>query len=303
MSLPLVSVIIPTCNRSSLLRDCLESVISSSYSNLQIIVVDDNSNDDTQEIAKEYSGQILFIKNRETLRLIKTRNLGAKSATGKYFVFIDDDNIINKSMIEDLVFEMENNSNIGVCGPMMYYNKNRDLIWWSETKISLFSARTFFPYRNQQKNVIIDDRRETEGIPNLFLVRKTVFEQLNGLDEAYFNTWHESDFCERVKRIGYKVLRIRKAETYHQVDVKDWNGVLTARSIGDNPAKAYTTIRNRYKYVREYFPLYGKISFLFLFSWLLLAYYIFSAIKLRKREYVKFYLKGMFDGLKIFIFR
>lgn len=297
---PLVSVIVPTCNRSTMLVECLDSILASEYNHVEIIIVDDHSSDDTEERVKTFGDRVKYLKNESTERLIKTRNRGGFEAKGKYFLFADDDNIFHPRMIQVLVNEMERDEKIGVAGPMMYYASNRDLIWWSETFISRWSARTFFPFRNQMRSVITDERKETDGIPNLFMVRNGVFHSIKGFDQSYFNTWTEADFCERIKQLGHKIVRIQDAETYHQVDPKDWGGALTARSMGDNPAKAYTTIRNRYKFVGKYFPLVGRITFLLFFSWALFAYYVFYAVKLKKTEYIPAYFRGLRDGLRIF---
>ncbi|RDU71477.1 glycosyltransferase family 2 protein [Helicobacter brantae] len=101
---PLVSVIIPIYNVAPYLRECLDSVLSQTYSNLQIILVNDGSSDESESIAKE-----CLRDNRVELvsvlngGLSYARNIGLDRARGEYIYFIDSDDYIDLGYIEELV--------------------------------------------------------------------------------------------------------------------------------------------------------------------------------------------------------
>lgn len=105
----LVSIVIPCYNVQNYLRYCLDSVITQSYQNLEIICVNDGSTDDTQKILESYALNDIRIKiiNQENRGLGAARNVGMDVASGKYISFIDSDDWINEVFIEKLVDAIE----------------------------------------------------------------------------------------------------------------------------------------------------------------------------------------------------
>lgn len=101
---PLLSVIIPIYNVAPYLRECLDSVVSQTYKNLQIILVNDGSSDESEKIAQEYLDdervELVSVKNGG---LSKARNLGLTRARGEYIYFIDSDDYIAKGFLEEMV--------------------------------------------------------------------------------------------------------------------------------------------------------------------------------------------------------
>jgi len=99
----LISVIIPTRNRARFLKKAVESVINQSYSNWELILVDDNSDDETGQICERLTSRnnkVLYIRNSTTMGGAKARNIGIKNAKGKYIAFLDDDDIWMPSKLE-----------------------------------------------------------------------------------------------------------------------------------------------------------------------------------------------------------
>ncbi len=105
----MVSVIIPAYNMEKYIGRCLSSVIAQTYSDLEIIVVDDGSSDNTYDIAKEYSekDKRVFIYHKENGGVSSARNFGIEKATGEYIFFFDPDDLLEKDCIEVLVSAME----------------------------------------------------------------------------------------------------------------------------------------------------------------------------------------------------
>jgi glycosyltransferase involved in cell wall biosynthesis len=89
---PLVSVVLPTFNRAHLLKSALASVLSQTYKNLEIIVVDDASTDDTQQVVAVIKDHRLrYIRHVATKGGSAARNTGILAAIGSYIAFLDDD--------------------------------------------------------------------------------------------------------------------------------------------------------------------------------------------------------------------
>ena len=115
----LISVIVPAYNVAPWLRQCLNSIISQSYNNLEIIVIDDGSTDSTPQIIDEYAkkdSRIVAI-HQENLGLVAVRNKGIKLATGDYIAFVDADDTIDLDMYRRLLENaLKYNADISHCG-------------------------------------------------------------------------------------------------------------------------------------------------------------------------------------------
>jgi glycosyltransferase involved in cell wall biosynthesis len=96
----LISVIIPTYNASLYVSQCLETVYAQSYTNLEVIVVDDGSEDDTVQIIKRYPVKLIQQENQGAAA---ARNAGIHAATGEYIHFMDVDDLINLEFYERML--------------------------------------------------------------------------------------------------------------------------------------------------------------------------------------------------------
>lgn len=113
---PLVSVIVPIYNMQLYLRETIESVLKSSYSPYELILVDDGSTDNSAEIAKEYAERSNNIKliSQKNGGASKARNFGIENAAGKYILPVDADNLITEKYIEKAVELLESRPEVKV---------------------------------------------------------------------------------------------------------------------------------------------------------------------------------------------
>jgi len=142
----LISIIIPVYNAEKYIRETLDAVTNQTYKNLEIVIVNDGSTDNTLEILNEYA------KNDNRIKIITTpnlnvshaRNVGLKKATGKYVAFMDSDDLINKEYISCL-YDAINISKADLAHAAIYINregsttgyistKSRDLIYVNDPK-------------------------------------------------------------------------------------------------------------------------------------------------------------------------
>lgn len=105
MKTPLISVIVPVYNSMKYLDECVQSVLSQSYNNIEIILVDDGSTDDSPAMCDNYASAYPNIKvlHQKNGGLSFARNAGMNAAAGQYFTFVDSDDIIDTNMISSLV--------------------------------------------------------------------------------------------------------------------------------------------------------------------------------------------------------
>jgi glycosyltransferase involved in cell wall biosynthesis len=105
-NLPLVSVLITTHNRSDLLKRAIESALRQTYKRLEIIVIDDGSTDNTEEVVNQYLKQhdnLKYLKHSKAKGANVARNNGIRHAKGEYIAGLDDDDSISDNYIEALV--------------------------------------------------------------------------------------------------------------------------------------------------------------------------------------------------------
>ncbi len=122
----LISIVVPVYNVEKYLNKCIESIINQSYSNLEIILVDDGSKDSSGIMCDSYILKDKRIKviHKENGGLSDARNVGIDKAKGEYIVFIDSDDWIDEKMIEILYnIIKKNNSDISICDYFLAYNE------------------------------------------------------------------------------------------------------------------------------------------------------------------------------------
>ncbi len=117
--MPKVSVVIPVYNIGDVLGRCLDSVVNQSHSNLQILLVDDGSSDNSLDICQQYARQDnrIEVYHHDNHGVSYTRNVGIRNSTGEYIIFIDGDDYISADYINDLVNTASaNGADIVICG-------------------------------------------------------------------------------------------------------------------------------------------------------------------------------------------
>lgn len=127
MKTDLISVIVPIYNVEKYLSKCIDSIISQTYTNLEIILVDDGSTDDSKTIAEKYLEKDKRIKlyHKENGGLSDARNYGIKEMTGKYVTFVDSDDYIETDIIEKMYNSLKtNNADICCCAKVLEYPQN-----------------------------------------------------------------------------------------------------------------------------------------------------------------------------------
>lgn len=122
---PKISIIVPVYNAEKYLEKCILSILEQTYSNIELILVNDGSHDHSHEICIKYQSKdnVLYIL-KENGGASSARNMGLKSATGKYVAFIDADDFISKTMMEELQKAVANeNAQVACCGFKKYFDE------------------------------------------------------------------------------------------------------------------------------------------------------------------------------------
>lgn len=182
----LVSVIIPTHNRSQLLVRAVNSVLSQTYSNLECIVVDDASTDDTQKVIQQFTDpRIIYLRHKVNKHASGSRNTGIEKAKGDLIAFLDDDDEWLPEKLEKQVHLLENlPAKYGMVYCWMDFYRNGEIF-----------AKRHPTYRGFIFDQVLDNQRI--GNSSTLLVRKEVIETIGGFDES-LPRGNDGDFIRRV---------------------------------------------------------------------------------------------------------
>lgn len=143
-----ISIIIPVYNTEKYLEKCLDSIIDQTYSNLEILIIDDGSNDGSSKIYNKFKMKDKRIKviYKKNGGLSEARNVGIDHATGLYICFVDSDDYIENNYIQKMYYQLINHdADICCCGKVVEYpnkkiykNTNRDLVVDSVEALKLY---------------------------------------------------------------------------------------------------------------------------------------------------------------------
>lgn len=116
----LVSIVILNYNSEKYIEDCLKSVLEQTYQDIEILVVDNNSKDNSVEIAKGIKGNHRVILNKENLGYAEGNNVGIEKSRGEYVVLLNVDTILNKNFVQEIVNSFEKDAKVGSVQAKVY---------------------------------------------------------------------------------------------------------------------------------------------------------------------------------------
>lgn len=150
----MISVIVPVYNVATYLEGCLESIINQTYQNLEIILVNDGSSDDSLKICEKYRSRDSRIKviTQKNHGLSATRNAGIEMATGKFLTFVDsDDWYSNKDSLKTLYNLLKSKNTEVAIGNFDEFNtkKNVFLLYDHDENSYIFSTKEWFSHQYQ----------------------------------------------------------------------------------------------------------------------------------------------------------
>jgi len=247
---------------------------------------------------------VKIIRNEDELFVSGSRNKGLEYARGDYIFLVDDDNILDRLCIYELVNVMENNTNIGILAPISLYLEDVDRVCNAGEVRNMWISANRVLYKDTLYNADkLPDIIECMCVGNAFMVRRKIL-HLVKFNENYFPFQHEDiDFCFKVRSLGYSIVCCTSAKVWHDVPV-EWDNFLEKTNML-NEYKSYLVGRNRVLLQRMYSRYYELLVFVSIFLPLICMYHIFgiltsSNISLRKRlSFVREYLVGAVDGLVI----
>ncbi len=168
---PVVSVIIPAYNRAGMLIEAVESVLAQTYSDYELIIIDDGSTDETQALLKSFR-QPLSVYGQENRGVSAARNKGAALAKGKYLAFLDSDDL----WLPDKLNRQMN-----------FFHQNQAALICQTEEIWIRRGQRVNPKNRHQKpsgRIFLPSLSLCLVSPSAVMIRKDLFEEMHGFDES-----------------------------------------------------------------------------------------------------------------------
>ena len=237
-----VSIIIPHCNHYSILDECLKSLKNISYKNIEIIVVDNNSTDDSFLSLNENYKDIIVQRSKTNLGYAGGCNLGASIATGEYLLFLNNDTIHDNFFLTILVEELDNDKSLACIQPKIKNYNKKEFFDYAGASGGFIDYLVFPFCRGRIFDTIEKDDNQYESKIKVFwtsgtafLTRKILFNKLEGFDQGLFAHMEEIDFSWKCYLAGYTCMVNPGSVIYHH----------GGKTLGYNsPYKTYLNHRN-----------------------------------------------------------
>jgi glycosyltransferase involved in cell wall biosynthesis len=226
----LVSIIIPTKNSSATIENCLISVKQQTYKNVEIIIVDGQSSDNTVLVASRLGAQVIQVDSER----VKAKNIGISKAIGEFLLFVDSDMILGAKVLEECVRTCNEDDIAGVIIPersigSSFWVKVRDFERSLYTGSRIESARFF--------------KRE-------YVIR------VNGFDEEYI-FFEESTLPQKIERLGVRVDARMTSSILHNEEGFNLQGWLRKKKYYYESAKQYS---KKYDYAKQQMSISYRLA-------------------------------------------
>lgn len=219
-----ISILIPNCNHVEDLKRCVSSILErSTYENYQIVIIENNSTDkavfDYYDTLKD-NEKVTVVTYEGTFNYAKVNNYGAKYATGKYLLLLNNDTrVITMNWLESMLMYAQR-EDVGAVGAKLYYEDYT--IQHAGIVIGLGAHRTagHTHYKINKDNLGYMGRlcyaQNVSAVTGACLmVKKSLYDELGGLDEQYAVALNDVDFCLRLREKGYLNVFTPFAELFH----------------------------------------------------------------------------------------
>ena len=251
--MPGVSIIVLNWNGGSETIDCLKSLRAVRYPNLHVIVVDNGSSDGSEERLRRDFAEWTILQAGSNLGYAGGNNLGIRYCLDRYddeFVLVlNNDIVVDPDFVTALVETAIERPDAGIFGPKILYQTQPEVIWFAGGSWHANGATFLHIGQGSRDAQRFDEPAEVDYITGCaFFVRRSLLESIGLLEDRFFLTFEDCDFCVRAGRVGSKCIYVPAARIWHAVSI----------SFGGRgaPLGHYFWGRNRLLFGERHLPLW-----------------------------------------------
>jgi GT2 family glycosyltransferase len=255
---PCVSIITINYNQLQLTCELLDSLRKLTYPEVEVIVVDNHSKENPANVIGERYPEVKLILSSENLGFAGGNNLGIRASRGKYLLFLNNDTEVDPGFLEPLVALFESNPRAGAASSkILYFNSGETIQYAGSSRIDPFTGRSKrigYMEKDQGQHNRLQETDLAHGAA--MMVPRKVIEEVGMMPDFFFLYYEEVDWCESIKKAGYKIYFVPDSKVYHKESM----------SIGKGSTlKTYYMTRNRLLYMRRNTAGFRKLTWILFF--------------------------------------
>lgn len=208
-----VTVILVNYNGRKYLKNCLDSLKGQTYSNMSVLVVDNNSEDDSVKFLGKYYPEIEIISCIQNHGFAKANNIGIRNAIGHgadYIMLLNVDTSIDSRLIEYL---MEEAGNDVITVPKIYSDKRHMKIWYAGGEVDYVNGDSYHTTQGGE-NIV---REVSFACGCCMLIHKDIIDRIGLLDEKYYLYYEDTDWSIRFKKANIRIKYVSQAKMWHKI--------------------------------------------------------------------------------------
>ena len=243
--------------------------------------------------------KLILIKNGANYGFAEGNNIAIRYAlkvlNPKYVLLLNNDTVVDRAFLNELITVAESSEEIGCVGPKTYYYD-----YFGQADVISFAGGKFAMWRGKSIHIGLKevDRGQYDTVTNVgyvegscLLARRKALEAVGLLDPAYYLYWEEADWCMRAQKAGFKLLYVPKGKIWHKVSASS--------RPNTNPMIDYYFTRNRSWFIMHNGTALEKLGYLvYLVFFLAIVKTIILVLYYRDIKRCKYLLKGVLDGIR-----
>ena len=214
---PLVSIIILNYNAGKLLEECINSIYKTNYKNYEIILVDNDSKDNSHIICKKFFPTVNLIENKENLGYCEGNNVGIRNSNGDFIIILNPDTIVDPEWINELLLGYQKFGE-GIYQPKFLTINDESIIQSTGNMIQLFG----FGYSRNKGD---KDKKQSNDIEMInyasgtcLFTSKQILDQLDLFDSFLFAYHDDLDLCWRASMQGIQSFYVPTSIVFHPLE-------------------------------------------------------------------------------------
>jgi GT2 family glycosyltransferase len=272
---PRVSIIILNWNSYEVTLDCLLSLRKMDYRNFEVVLVDNGSVDSSADKLVESVPEIRVIKNGTNLGFAGGSNIGMRDALGRgadYVLLLNNDTVVARDFLSQLVRVGESDDKIGVLNPKMYFFDRPDRLNYAGGVHKRFRLFPKIVGLRERDHGQYDQMREVSFLSGCaMLIKARVVRQIGLFEEVYFHFYEDIEWSLRALKAGFKGVYVPKSVIWHKehyvTDKNQRNGFIE-----------FYLARNNIIFARKHVPLRDwPCKMPFFCAWMIYRTLVFAA--------------------------
>jgi hypothetical protein len=252
-SLPKVTIVVLNWNAWEVTCDCIQSLWQIEYPNFETVLVDNGSTNDSVEKLASRFPDLPIIVNRANLGFAGGNNVGIRYALqhgAEYVLLLNNDTVVEKSFLGEMVRLAESDSRIGLLSPKIFYSDPPDRIWYAGGEFNFWRGMATHPGMRRREDAPNSSTRDcTFATGCALLMNAQLIRDIGDLDESFFMVCEDTDLSIRALRAGFRIVYVDSAIVWH-------NESYTVRHTAGKWLRDYYNVRNTLLLARKHARFY-----------------------------------------------